>query len=136
MEFPHLEIYLREKSSFEGGYRFIFDKGDFEDDPDAGKIVYYQPDLSNSEYIGALMRIEESNLLDVGEERRYLFVYADIRGMSTLLLGDSHSNQNMYLDIINESDHEVFISKINNLIHENKDEDIIAGNTVNILDQN
>lgn len=132
MEYPHLEIYVRESIGGQKAERYIFDKGNFENDPDAGKIIYYQPDQINSEYIAALMRIEES---DTTEATKYIFVFIDRKGFDALILGDTPSNYTTYQEIINEGDSELFINQIETLIMENRDEDIIIGNTVNIYMQ-
>lgn len=130
MEYPNLEIYVRESIGGQNAERYIFDKGDFETDPDAGKIIYYQPDLTSSEYIAALMRIEES---DSVEATKYIFVYIDRKGFDALILdGNTPSNTQIYQDIINEEDQNLFINKIETLILENRDKDIIIGNTVKI----
>lgn len=133
MEYPKLEVYVREKIGGQKAERYIFDKGNFKDDPDAGEIVYHQPDLANSEYIAALMRVEES---DGTEATKYIFVYIDIKGFEAVILSDTPTNRTKYDEIINEEDQTVFINKIKNLIVENRDKDIIIGNTVEIYDQN
>lgn len=133
MEYPNLEVYVREKIGGKKAERYIFDKGNFETDPDSGKIIYYQPDLISSEYIAAIMRIEES---DVEEATKYIFVFIDRKGFDALIL-DSNipGNTEIYQDIINQEDPEIFINEIESLILDYRNEDIIIGNTVKIYDQ-
>jgi len=135
VESPHLEIYVRETGSSERAERYIFDKGDQE-----GRIIYYQPkdedeqpDLANSEYIAALIRIEESNIIYGGEATRYLFVYSDRKGFDALILEDDPSTWEIY-DYIYDLDKDEFVEEINRLIYENRDKEIIIGNTVNIFE--
>jgi hypothetical protein len=132
LDYPNLEVYVREKIGGQKAERYIFDKGNFESDPDEGKILYYQPDLANSEYIAALMRVEESVEI---EATKYIFVYIDIKGFEAVILSDTPTNTTKYNEIINEADSSTFINKIKNLIIENRDKDIIIGNTVKIYDQ-
>ncbi|MDZ7671598.1 MAG: hypothetical protein U5K53_01960 [Halanaerobiales bacterium] len=133
MEYPNLEVYVREKIGGNKAERYIFDAGNYENDPAAGKIIYYQPDLANSEYIAALMRIEESGGI---EATKYIFVYIDIKGFEAVILSDTPTNTTKYNEIIDETDSVTFINKIKNLIIENRDKDVIIGNTVKIYDQN
>jgi len=128
-EDPKLEVYLRRTIGNEEEYRYIFDEGDTEE----GRIVYHQPDLANSEYIAALIRVEESNILETGEESKYLFIYIDLSGFTALVKEYSPSTDEIYQDLL-DLDEEEFIEEIKKLIKENRNEDIILGNTVNIFD--
>ncbi len=135
LEYPNLEVYVRDRNGLEKAERFIFDKGDYEADPESGQIVYFQPDpISGSKFIAAIMRVEESNLIELGEATRYIFVFIDLKGFSALILPDSPANYDIYKDILDEKDTEKFIEEVEALIFDNRDQDIIIGNTVIIYD--
>lgn len=136
MEFPNLEVYLRDRNGLEKAERFIFDKGVYETNPESGEIIYFQPDtISGSQFIAAIMRVEESTLIEQGEATRYIFVFIDLKGFSALILPDTPTNYDIYKDILNEENNEEFIKKVEALIFDNRDQDIIIGNTVIIYDQ-
>lgn len=130
-ETPGLEIYLRRTIGSKEAYRYIFDEGD----PEQGRIVYHQPDLPNSKYIAAIIRIEESDLLEFEEELKYLFVYIDRRGFTALVEEYSPAIDSIYEDLIDRDKYsqQEFLDEVNRLIHENRHEDIIIGNTVRII---
>ena len=140
IEDPKLEIFVRETDSDRQAVRLIFDQGD--DYP--GEVVFYSPesdgspDLVDYEFIAAVTRIEESNVLDYGEEAsRYVFVYIDRQGFDALVLADESPNHGTYDDIISlkeDGDQVEFGRAVENLILENREEDIIIGNTVNIFE--
>lgn len=131
-EYPHLEVYLRGQRDSQEFYRYIFDQDNFEDDSDSGEIIYIT-DGANSQYIAAIMRIEESDLGEFEEATRYLFVYIDRRGFETVVLPDEPEYKDIYDDTL-EEDGEDFIEQVRQIIDDHRQDDLILGNTATIDD--
>ena len=127
-DFPHLEIYVRDTRYSNERFRYFFDAENRGDDHRRNAIVKSDAG-ADSEFIAAIYRIEEPE-----QELDYpkiLFVYADVLTFRAVVLDSQDSeNESKFDDAYQKKDTaDEFISFVRQVIHENRNKDIILGST-------
>ncbi|MBF8437511.1 hypothetical protein I0Q91_10490 [Halanaerobiaceae bacterium Z-7014] len=127
---PNLEIYLNQRNNSQDSYRYINDQDSEE------SLMRAIPDGRGSQFIAAAEKLEKSDMIFGDEATRIIFVYAYIGGFEAFVVSEEHPDwidiNDEFLEIIQltgEENEEEFISRVDNIIDEYYDDDIIKGQT-------
>ena len=127
-DFPHLEIYVRDTRYATERYRYFLDAENRQEDHRDNAIVKSDQG-ADSEFIAAIYRIEEPE--DDLDYTKILFVYADVLTFRAVVLDSQITeNENLFDEAYEKKDStDEFITFVRQVIHENRNKDIILGST-------